>query len=357
MSIRITEPVNGDILNRLHGNETEGGLEITVKGTCPANARVKVNGQLAEVTGDAFTAEVCLSQRETTLTAENEDRSDSILVLHDRNSFPRYRFSLDDNSWFLRDIARQGYASIFENPYMALWKRLHDTYGTKIVCNIYYQCEDFNLSMMPDTHKGEWGDNADWFRLTFHALQNEPANPYIHATYDEIATDYDLVVNEILRFAGEEVMDTFTTIHWVEATVEGCRAVRDRGIAGLCGYFMLRDGNPVTSYYLDAPLTEHLSRRDYWKDTKEGTIFVRHAIVCNNMELTPDRIGPHLAKVASNPGQGEALELMIHEQYFYPDYPVFHPDYAERCEAAVKWVTGNGYRPVFWSDGFVGVPE
>jgi len=357
MSIKITEPFDGDILNHLHGDVTPDGLEIIVRGTCPSDAKVTVNGLPANVAGGEFSAAVCISQRENTLTAEANGESDSILVLYDRNSFKRYRFSLDDDCWFLRDIAGSRYKSLFENPYMALWKRLHDRYGTKINCNIYYQCEDFNLSMMPDTYESEWADNADWFRLTFHALQNEPRDPYINATYDEIAQDYDLIVNEILRFAGEEVMNTFTTIHWGEATLEACRAVRDRGIKGLCGYFVLKDGAPAVSYYLDTAHAEHLSQRDCWKDTKEDLIFIRHAMVCNMRYAQPPDIGPYLEELVANPYQGEVLELMVHEQYFYPEYQVHLPDYEERCDTAIRWVTENGYEPVFYSEGFIGTPE
>jgi len=357
MNLKITEPFNGDILNHLHGNVTANGMEIEVKGTCPEGATVTVNGQAAAVTGGEFAVVVCIDQRENNLTAEANGQSDSIVVLYDKNSFKRYRFSLDDDIWFLRDIAAKRYRSLFDNPYLALWKHLYDTYGTKTNCNIYYQCEDFNLSMMPDSYRGEWADNAHWFRLTFHALQNDPKEPYINATYDEIAHDYDLVVNEILRFAGEEVMNTFTTIHWGEAPLDACRAVRDRGIKGLCAYFHLRDRTPKVSYYLDADLVEHVSQRDYWKDTKEDLIFVRHAMVCNMGDCRPENIGPKLAEGAANPYQGEVLELMIHEQYFYPDYVAYIPEYAARCETAARWVTESGYQPVFYSDGFIGAPE
>jgi len=352
MSVTITQPIDGAILNKHDGETTPDGLAVTVAGTCPRGAKVTVNGAPAAVAGDRFEATVCVADRETTLTAKCEAGADSILVLYDRDSFRRYRFSLDDDVWFLRDIARSGYASVFENPYMALWKRLHDTYGTKVNCNIYYQCEDFNLSMMPDRYKGEWRDNAHWFRMTFHALQNEPRDPYISAGYEQVAHDFDLITNEIIRFAGEEVTNTFTTIHWGEATVEGCRAVRDRGIKGLCGYFVIRDGKPAVSYYLDLEHTEYLSRHDYWKDPAEDLIFIRHDIVVNCVKLAD--IVPHLEAVAANPHQQEVMELMIHEQYFYPDYVAHMPDYAERCETAIRWVTEHDYQPVFYSEGFLG---
>jgi hypothetical protein len=45
---------------------------------------------------------------------------------------------------------------------------------------------------------------------------------------------------------------------------------------------------------------------------------------------------------------------MIHEQYFYPHYCAYIPEYAERCETAIRWVTERGYTPVFYGDGFLG---
>jgi hypothetical protein len=37
----------------------------------------------------------------------------------------------------------------------------------------------------------------------------------------------------------------------------------------------------------------------------------------------------------------------------------FHyiPDHAQRIEAAIRWVTDHGYKPVFFHEGFVGGRE
>ena len=45
---------------------------------------------------------------------------------------------------------------------------------------------------------------------------------------------------------------------------------------------------------------------------------------------------------------------MIHEQYFYPDYVAYEPDYRDRVERAIQWVTKRGYKPVFFEEGFLG---
>ena len=48
------------------------------------------------------------------------------------------------------------------------------------------------------------------------------------------------------------------------------------------------------------------------------------------------------------------MELMIHEQYFYPDYRDYEPDYRQRVETAIKFVVDRGYKPVFYGDGLAG---
>jgi hypothetical protein len=88
--------------------------------------------------------------------------------------------------------------------------------------------------------------------------------------------------------------------------------------------------------------------RDYWKDTREDIIFVRHDIVINRVPLA--EIDRYLERVASDPNQSQVMELMIHEQYFYPDYQSYEPDYRQRVERAIEWVTKRGYKPVFYEE-------
>lgn len=355
--LQITSPRHGAILNRHDGTETAGRLRIRVEGLCSDwEGPVLVGGIEAGREGERFRADIELSARATEIVAVGGPYQASVSVLYDRGSFPRYRFSLDDNIWCLRDLAAARPPSLFDHPYLALWKHLHDTYGTKINCNVYFQCEGFDLTMMPADYWSEWRDNADWFRLSFHALQNAPNKPYLQSRAQPIGGHYDRVIEEILRFAGEEALNSFTTIHWGEATREACRAVRDRGVRGLCGYFNFdKEDRPAVSYYLDRDTTAYLHERDYWFDPAENLVFIKHDLVINGVPA--GRIAADLDAVAANPHQREVMEIMIHEQYFHPDYVAYLPDFAERCEIAVRWMAEHGYAPVFWSDGFLGVPE
>lgn len=39
---------------------------------------------------------------------------------------------------------------------------------------------------------------------------------------------------------------------------------------------------------------------------------------------------------------------MIHEQYFYPNYPGYQPDFEEKLSAVFDMLTSQGYTSVFF---------
>ena len=136
-------------------------------------------------------------------------------VVWDKFSEPRYHFALDDNIFFLRDIARKGYRSLFDCFYLKLLRDLHKKYGTRFSANIYYEAEDgFTLAEFPDRYRNEWKDNAHWLKLAFHAYADKPDRPYQEAPAEKLIADYDKVNEQIHRFAGEESFAPPTNLHW-----------------------------------------------------------------------------------------------------------------------------------------------
>ena len=67
--LRIDEPFHGAVLNRRHGQETDGGLKIRVTGEAPLDDRVTVNGAPAERAGYQFSADLVLRDKETEIVA------------------------------------------------------------------------------------------------------------------------------------------------------------------------------------------------------------------------------------------------------------------------------------------------
>lgn len=374
--IRITEPVHGAVLNRLHGRARDGGLEITVRGTAPRGHAVAVNGTPALRSGEAFHAGVLLQEAETDLVASASGTGGAaehrVRVVWDRASFPRYRFSIDDNSFFLRDVASRRYRSLFDCPYLAILKDLNTRYGAKFVLNLFFATPeaDFTLDRFPADYRAEWRDSAGWLKLSFHAYAEFPDRPYQYAPAEKLARDYDLVAGEIVRFAGEASWSVPSVIHWGMVPPASLPVLASRGVRALSGFFTplaaggyVADGQGAAgaeaparlfdvNYLLDEERSEYLSRHDALKDFASGIVFSRVDIVCNNTPV--DRVGPTLEPLCADPATSEIMDLFTHEQYFWPFYRNHRPDHAARCEAAIRFCTERGYRPVFLHEGFLG---
>lgn len=351
--IQFISPIDGDMLHAGDGPITDGQLTTAVKVAAPAGSKIQINGVDAVWHGEYFTATIQLNKYENTIEALNTETGEKsgISVGFLKNFFGHYRLSIDDNIWFLRDIQQNSstYTSLFDNPYLGFLKEVNQQYGTKIHLNIFYETDGFNLSEMTDKYKNEWKENADWLKLSFHAKGEFPDQPYIAAGYDQVKTDCDQIVSEIKRFAGEEVMTSVTTIHWGEATVEGSRAMRDAGYRGQLGYFNVDDEQAPVSYYLDIEQRRNMKKRFIWRDTQQGVIFIRSSIVLDTTKL--ENIVPSLDSYEKNSGKKPPyVDFLIHEQYYYPFYQAYQPDYKEKILTAVQWAADNGYTPAFLSD-------
>jgi hypothetical protein len=359
-SVRIEEPFHGAVLNRWHGLQNEDGLIIQVSGQAPPRDLVTVNGSPVQREGTKFTAEILLRQKETEITATSGGKfgrhEHRVRVLWDRHSQPRYRFSIDDNSFFLRDIAKEKYTSLFDCFYLKGLRELHSKYGTRFVLNIYYTTEDgFELPQFPDHYKQEWQDNSDWLKLAFHAYANEPARPYQYAPASKLIADLNKVAEQIVRFAGEKTYSPPTVIHWGMVQSAALKPLFENGVRVLSGYFQQLGGVWDVNYLLDDVRSEYLSRHDALMDFDSGIVFSKVDIVCNSTPI--ERIVPTLEPLTKDPNQAEIMDIFTHEQYFWPFYSNYIPDHFQRLDEAIRFVTERGYKPVFFHEGFLGGPE
>jgi hypothetical protein len=358
-SLKIEEPFHGAVLNRRHGQLVDGGLKIRVSGRAAAGDWVTVAGLPARQQGEKFTAEVLLREPETDITAVAEGpagpRQDRVRVVWDRHSFPRYRFSIDDNSFFLRDVAQKNYRSLFDCFYLAMLRDLHVKYGVKFTANIYYTTADgFDISQFPDRYRSQWRDCSDWLKLAFHAHADKPDRPYQDAPPAKLLADLDQVAEQIHRFAGPQSYAPPTVIHWGMTRQESLKPLYDHGIHALSGYFRKIGGHWDVNYRFDDRISEYLFRHDAWKDFQSGIVFSRVDMVCNTTPI--EQIVSTLEPLAQDPNQAEIMDLFTHEQYFWPFYVNYIPDHAQRLDTAIRWVTEHGYKPVFMHEGLLGAP-
>lgn len=244
-----------------------------------------------------------------------------------------YRFSVDDNIWFLRDLSLGQFSSIFDHPYLKVYKELHDRYDAKFQLNIYYETEGFDLSLMTDKFKSEWIKNSNWLRLSFHARADAPDCPYLNASYEKAYEDCSMVHREIIRFAGKETLDLYTTIHYCVASPDAVKAFKDVGICGLVGLF--EPGRYCYNLCYDE------FSEPYKFDPDSGLYYFVNDMIVNLFPLS--EITPRLEKVREK----DFVEVMIHEQYFYDYFHMYQPDFSAKVEACISYFTECGRKSVF----------
>lgn len=362
--IRFDFPLDGDCLNIYDGALKDGELFVKVKVQADKDSEIEINQIPAVYNGEFFEANVPVYGYRTNLVAKDDKGNEERIVVYRLiNPVGIFRLSSDDNILFLQDINnnKDTYKSIFENPYLAMYKEAHDKYGATVQLNIHWEYEPdnecfsahneyFNLSMMTDKFKDEFIKNSDWLKLSFHAREPQTVMPYLNTDMKTISYDAERIYKETVRFAGEETLLRHnTTIHWGECTLEGMRAMSNLGLRGAFGYFDIdENGRPLVSYFYPKAWVEHIHERDFWMDTEEDILYGKIDLVLNLYPL--EEIVPRLEKIKENKNISGCVEIMIHEQYFYNDYFNHIPAFKEIVWSACKWCADNGYKGYFLKD-------
>ena len=360
--LRIEQPFHGAVLNRRHGTQTDSGLTITVSGSAPGYGAVTVNGAPAKVINGRFTAQATIAAPEQDIVAEYHGtfgaQKHTVRVVWDQYSRPRYRFSIDDNSFWLRDVCRNDYGSLFDCFYLDILRNLNREYGAKFTLNVYSKTDDnpdapFEIREFSEKYKGEFADNADWMVLAFHAKSNTPDRPYQYAPAEQSLADKHMVEEQIVRIAGPATLAPPTVIHWGMVQPSALKPLYDDGVRVLSGFSHPTAHGYDVNYWLDDARSEWLYNNEALKDFDSALLFSCVDIVCNSCPV--EEIAPTLQPRFDNPAQAEIMDLFTHEQYFWPFYGRYVPDHGERLNQTLRWVTEHGYEPVFLHQGFMGI--
>ncbi len=252
----------------------------------------------------------------------------------------KFCFTVDDNIRFLQELTEGEYESLFSHPYTKLLKRLRETYDVKIQLNLFYENDSFTLAQTTDRYRAEWQANAEWLKLSFHS-RLENVRPYEYSGYDEVYRDCSAVHDEIVRFAGEKSLAKTTTVHYCRTTKEGTRALQDCGVQGLLGLYGEKD-TPRTSYSCTEALAKKARVGEIIRDGNMA--FAGIDVILNQFE--PQENLEKLERIKDR----RYVKIMIHEQYFYPDYPRYQPHFAKKLEQAFSFLQANGFTSCFFED-------
>ena len=85
-------------------------------------------------------------------------------------------------------------------------------------------------------------------------------------------------------------------------------------------------------------------------DFEEDVWLFKLDFVLDSQALTAERVIPFLDELSQRPHEGQMILGVIHEQYFYPDYVRYEPDYAQRVLNVARWAHEHGYEPISLTD-------
>lgn len=251
-------------------------------------------------------------------------------------------FTVDDNIRFLKEITERKYSSLFEHPYLAMYKRLHNELGLKVQLNLFYRTieGDFDLSKMSDAYYDEWEQNADWLKLSFHS-EWENMKPYEFSGYEEVYEHCKAVHEQIVRFASPAVLADTTTVHFCLATPDGLRALSDNGVKGLLGLFGTENA-PRTSYEIE--------------ETSASLLRAGEIVRKNNIDFAPIDVilntcsTERILELLSQKTNRQSVWVMIHEQFFYEDYPRYQPEFEDKLRQTFSFLRENGFYSCFFEE-------
>ncbi|MDO5566120.1 MAG: hypothetical protein Q4G59_05640, partial [Planctomycetia bacterium] len=312
-TLRFETPFDGAVIHARSGfpllNATtingKPGLTVAVTGFVPTGTtqveliNTKRPGEKipVKIEGNRFSAQAVITDVLTTFQARIPSETVTAKPVQSRiiwlkESYPRWRFFVDDCSFFMRDIYQKGYKSLFDCFFLRYMKQLHEKYDVKMTLHMFYSTpeEDFNLSMFPTRYKSEWEENADWLRLGFHANNEFPNHTYLVRTREQLIADFDQIRNEIERFAGEKSYTAVVALHWGSIRKESIKVLADKGVRVLGnGSWQLKSKQYIDLYQAPREASIYLKDNDAWYDFTNGMLFSSGELCCNQPSHSPER--------------------------------------------------------------------
>ena len=141
--------------------------------------------------------------------------------------------SLDDQLGCLKDLTdnKDNYSSLFESPYLAPIKTLHDEYGCKFTLMLFNTDKELNFSLSDVTDKfyNEFEENAHWLKFAYHG-PDTTTYPAKTMSVDDFVNSMDGVYKQITRFASQSCIDKVPRISFFNCTKEQVKAAKVNGL-------------------------------------------------------------------------------------------------------------------------------
>ena len=331
----ITAPVEGDLVI---SKETV----ITGK-TAPGRTVTLDNGASTVAVADGtFSIPLTVDSAFNTVTVSDGVNTLVRRFVCDLDPRKRYNFFIDDNVFFLTELARKQHKSIFDTFYLANLRKLHREYGMKVTLNTFFNNahdkDGFTTAELDDRYKGEFADNADWLRLAFHAYSEFPDSPYRSAYPEKLPEHHRLLKSEICRYAGEQTYIEPVLMHFYHiSNADSRKYIADSGMS--CYTLPVRDWEAR----FEAAGRKYPAQYNY-----EFKQLELQLVTMANFSHPDELLKTMEAAYAAD--DRRFLLVGDHEQYAYPFYSNYQPNHLERLDTMIRSLTENGYESVYFTE-------
>ena len=260
-----------------------------------------------------------------------------------KNTAKFAHFSFDDVRFCMIDLMNNAntYTSIFDNPFFAMLKEIHDACGAIFSLYLFLVNTDSDISDYPSKFATEFMSNSDWLKFGIH----QGGTNYANTSAETALSDYNTFTSNIVRICGTvDVIDRCPRLGNFAGNLDSVLAMREAnaGIVGLLSAYDTRD-----SYYLTSEESEYTFKHGKYVDTANRLTFYR---TIKTFEVSnPSTALPALKTLAGVNGSNYAI-MMMHEYAVYTDEYELINDMKTRIVYACNWANQNGYEWVYPMD-------
>ena len=242
-----------------------------------------------------------------------------------------YNFFIDDNVFFLHDIQKHAFKSIFDSFYLNGLREIHEEFGTCFTLNCFsrnwHDPEKFSIAQVSDSWRSEFEDNASWLRFAFHGDIEYPERPYSTAYPEKLPEHYKFWHDNMVRIAGEKSIIAPVIFHFFDATDDCRRFMRAQGMK-----FMAQHSSTGGGIVCDPAFDQYMIPVD---------------IILNLFYADLAGIRRTLETAAAAKDQ---ILIGSHEQYAYRGYENYIPEYFEQIRTACSVMAERGFRSVYFNE-------
>lgn len=240
--------------------------------------------------------------------------------------------SFDDVIDVFIDLTKHAeeYDSIFDNEFLAWLRELHENWGMKAACYVFYQEGSFSLADCPKKFRSEFAENAEWLKFGFHSLDGTMAYGNSDSS---LAEDYQKTMECLIQIVGKEAITDVIRLHCFAGTrqeIEGLMSNPEVPVKAL-----LCADDRRGSYYLTQAENDYIYCHDEFVEKNTQMRFISTDIRMEYVDSMEDKIEEFAGTSWNN--QLDEMVVFTHEW-------AVDDDVRYKIDALLMWAVTNGYQ-------------